>query len=59
VIFFFDQYQRSDTIWSPDSNWLVLSGRPLLDESGIWLIQTSTLETKLIGTGNLAFWSWQ
>jgi TolB protein len=57
VIYFFDQYQRSDTIWSPDSRALVLSGQPQLEQSGIWLFDIQTLEKEWIGAGDLAFWS--
>ncbi len=59
ILPYFDQYQRSGTIWSPDSHNLVLSG---LDESGVPGIFVTSVETGKslrIADGDLAFWSWK
>ncbi len=61
MLAFFDQYQRSTTIWSPDSKNLVLSGvlrRP--EGLGIWIVAASgNLEPRYLTDGVLAFWSWK
>jgi Tol biopolymer transport system component len=63
VMPYFDQYQHSATLWSPDSKNLVLSGYPLGNEPqqmGIWVIAASGgLEPRFLTEGTLAFWSWQ
>jgi Tol biopolymer transport system component len=60
IIPFFDQYQRSATIWSPDGNYLVIS---VLDDSGaegVFLVPSSgSLEARFLVPGRLAFWSWE
>lgn len=60
VIPFFDQYQRSATIWSPDSNNLVISA--LSGEDAIphlFVVAASgALNPRPIATGILGFWSW-
>lgn len=56
---YFDQYQRSGTIWSPDSKALVLAG---IDESGdhsIIVITAAGGKSQKIAAGDLAFWSWK
>jgi Tol biopolymer transport system component len=59
---YFDQYQKSVTVWSPDSRNLVLSGYPLGGETqalGVWVIAASgNLEPRFLVEGTLAFWSW-
>jgi Tol biopolymer transport system component len=64
VLPYFDQYQRSATIWSPDSKNLVLSGyMQSSDENadvGIWVAAASGgLEPRFLTEGDLAFWSWK
>lgn len=64
VMRFFDQYQRSATIWSPDSKNLVLSGGMSSAETGpqlgIWVVTASgNLEPRFLAEGDLAFWSWK
>jgi Tol biopolymer transport system component len=56
----FDQYNRSATIWSPDSNNIVLSGTPTVDGNPVILVVASsgTLEPRFLLDGLLAFWSW-
>jgi hypothetical protein len=56
----FDQYNRSTTIWSPDSNNIVLSGTPTIEGDPVILVVASsgTLEPRFLLDGVLAFWSW-
>jgi Tol biopolymer transport system component len=59
IIPFFDQYQHSGTIWSPDSQELVL---PVVDESGnsrIAVVGVDGAQSHPIADGDLAFWSWK
>jgi TolB protein len=65
MLTFYDQYQRSATLWSPDSKNLVLSGF-LLGSSdpnsdyGVWVAAaTGNLEPRFLAEGVLAFWSWK
>jgi len=56
----FTQFQKSATIWSPDSQNLVLSA--LLPEGApvIWVVRSSgRLEPRYLVNGVLAFWSWE
>ncbi len=56
----FDQYQRSATIWSPDSRNLVLPAYATDGEPGIWVAAASgKLALRYLADGVLAFWSWQ
>ncbi len=57
IIPFFDQYQHSGTIWSPDSQNLVL---PVIDTNGnsrIVVVGAGGGPTHPIADGDLAFWS--
>jgi Tol biopolymer transport system component len=61
ILPYFDQYHQSNTIWSPDSQSLVLSfinqeGNPSL---AIVNLAGEEPTTKLFGEGVLAFWSWK
>jgi TolB protein len=60
IIPFFDQHHQSSTIWSPDSNNIVLS---FLDDTGgpsIAVIAASgTLEPRYLAEGVFAVWSWK
>jgi len=57
---FFDQYQRSATIWSPDNNNLVISALDQDGEQGIYAIEIAeNSEARLLASGSLAFWSWK
>lgn len=57
---FFDQYQRSATIWSPDSKNVVVSAVSGEENRGIWVINASgQLDPRLVAPGSLAFWSWK
>jgi Tol biopolymer transport system component len=60
VIPYFDQYHQSTTIWSPDSNNLVLSFLTSENNPGIAIVAASgQLEPRLLAEGYLAFWSWK
>ena len=58
VLTFFNQYQHSATIWSPDSQNLVFSAQT--QEAPIILVisASGSLEPRVISNGVLAFWSW-
>lgn len=60
VLPYFDQYHQSTTIWSPDSNNLVLSFIDVDGNPGIAIVAASgQLEPRLLTAGYLAFWSWK
>lgn len=60
ILPFFDQYQRSATVWSPDSNNLVISALDQDGEHGIYAIEISeNSEARRLASGRLAFWSWK
>jgi Tol biopolymer transport system component len=57
---YFDQYHQSATIWSPDSNNLVVSFVTGEGQAGIAVVPASgQLEPRLLAPGYLAFWSWE
>jgi Tol biopolymer transport system component len=57
---FFDQYQRSTTIWSPDSQRLAISAYDGEGNPGIYILDVSgRLEFRHITQGQLAYWSWK
>ncbi len=58
ILPYFDQYNQSATIWSPDNNNLVLSFIANDGTSGIAVVAASgQLEPRLLTQGYLAFWS--
>ncbi len=57
MIPFFDQYQHSGTIWSPDSQNLVLSVTDTTGNSRIVVVGTGGGQSHPIADGDLAFWS--
>lgn len=60
VLPYFDQYHQSATIWSPDSNNLVLSFVDQEGNPGIAVVAASgQLEPRIISQGFIAFWSWR
>lgn len=60
ILPYFDQYHQSATIWSPDSNNLVLSFTDTENNPGIAVVAASgQLEPRLLAAGHLAFWSWK
>ncbi|HTX91864.1 MAG TPA: hypothetical protein VMC09_11685 [Anaerolineales bacterium] len=56
---FYSQYQRSDTIWSPDSQELVLPGVDSSGENAIYTVEADGSHFQKIADGDLAFWSWK
>jgi Tol biopolymer transport system component len=55
----FDQFQRSNTIWSPNSEYLVLSAINQEGVPGIWVVPASgRLPPRFITPGIIGFWSW-
>lgn len=55
---FWDQYVRSQTVWSPDGEQFVHVGRAGSGESGVWIHDASASgRSTLIADGDLAFWS--
>ncbi len=59
VLPFFDQYQRSGTIWSPDSKNLVLAGIDSSGNPGIFVVSADGGQSHKIADGDLAFWAWK
>ena len=60
VLPYFDQYHQSATIWSPDSNNLVLSFIDQNGNPGIAVVAASgQLEPRILTGGYLAYWSWK
>jgi Tol biopolymer transport system component len=60
ILPYFDQYAQSATIWSPDSNNLVLSFVDQEGNPGIAIVAASgQLEPRIISQGFIAFWSWR
>lgn len=60
TLLYFDQYQHSATIWSPDSKNLVLSSFTSRREPGVWIVAASgNLEPRYLTAGMMAFWSWK
>jgi len=60
ILPFFDQYQRSVTIWSPDSRRLVFSASEEDGTPGIFVVPSdgSSLPQR-IAQGGFALWSWK
>jgi Tol biopolymer transport system component len=55
---FFDQYNRSGSIWSPDGNWLVFSAVARGGFPGIYLGSASgNLKPRFVTRGDLGAWS--
>lgn len=60
MIAFFDQYQQSATIWSPDSKNLVVSGFYQSPNPEILIVPTeSNLQPRAISNGLIGYWSWR
>ena len=59
VLPFYSQYQRSATIWSPDSRNLVLSGIDLDGKNAIYTVGADGSHFQKIADGDVAFWSWK
>jgi Tol biopolymer transport system component len=59
ILPYLDQYQRSGTIWSPDSKNLVLAGVDSKEGPSIFVVNIAGDKSQRIAAGNLAFWSWK
>lgn len=60
VVPYFDQYHQSITIWSPDSNNLVISFIDQSGSPGLAVVPTSGItEPRLLVEGTYAVWSWK
>ncbi len=60
VLPYFDQYHRSATIWSPDSQELVVAGYEEERRAAIWVVPAHGLaEPRRLADGVVAFWSWR
>lgn len=57
---YFDQYQRATTIWSPDSNYLVVPAYTSADRQQLAIVPASgNFEPRYLVDAQLAFWSWE
>jgi hypothetical protein len=57
-ISYFDQYQRSATIWSPDSRNLVVAAARNEGGPGIFLVEAAgNLQPRYLAEGLMATWS--
>jgi Tol biopolymer transport system component len=57
---FFDQYQHSVSLWSPDSRHLVLSAVDGQENNGIFIVEAAAnLQPRLLAPGEIALWSWK
>jgi|SRR5271157_560017 len=59
ILPFYSQYQRSGTIWSPDSQDLVLSGVDSAGENAIYTVGADGSHLQKIANGDFALWSWK
>jgi len=63
VIPYFDQYDQSLTIWSPDSRNIVLSAYQDINGSQVPVVLVAEasghLDPRIIDAGWMAFWSWK
>ena len=59
IFLYYSQYLRSDTIWSPDSQELVLSGVDSAGGNAIYTVGADGSHFQKIADGDLAFWSWK
>ena len=58
VLPFFDQYQRSSTIWSPDSRFLAFTALTADGGPGVFVSRADgNITPRLIAAGDGAFWS--
>ncbi len=55
---YFDQYARSGTIWSPDSQYIVVSAYAPDGNPGIFVVPASGItDPRFLVDGSMAFWS--
>ncbi|MGB8645690.1 MAG: hypothetical protein WCF84_10660 [Anaerolineae bacterium] len=57
---YFDQYARSTTFWSPDSQQFVYTTVEANGDGSIWVADANGVNApRKIGDGGIAFWSWR
>lgn len=57
---YFDQYARSVTFWSPDSQHFVYTQREAQGQGSVWVIdRAENSQPRKIADGTLAVWSWK
>jgi Tol biopolymer transport system component len=57
---FFDQFQRSATIWSPDSRYIVVSAAASESTEGLFIVPASgDFEPRFLTEARVGFWSWE
>jgi len=60
MLLFFDQYQHSATLWSPDSQQLALSAKDAAGNPGVYVISASGVGgLRQIAEGDTAVWSFR
>jgi len=60
ILSFFDQYQHSISLWSPDSRNLVLSAQLPDGSPSIFVVEASgNLKPRYVADGYLGVWSWK
>jgi Tol biopolymer transport system component len=60
ILPYFDQYQHSATVWSPDGRDLVISAVDENGASGIYVVEVGeNQEPRYLADGTVAFWSWR
>ncbi|MFN3928271.1 MAG: hypothetical protein ACK4OK_01380, partial [Thermoflexus sp.] len=58
VLAFFDAFQQSVSLWSPDNRFVLIAAMEPDGEAGIYALHASGwLEPRRLGEGVLAFWS--
>jgi TolB protein len=59
ILYFFDQYQHSFSLWSPDSRNLLLSTQGENGDPALFVVEASgNLEPRFLADGFLGVWSW-
>jgi TolB protein len=60
LVQYFDQFAQSITLWSPDGQSLVYAGKPLVGQSGVYVIDAARpgAAPRYVGPGEFAIWSW-
>lgn len=60
IVPFFDQYQRSSTIWSPDSRLLAFTAVTPDGTAGVFVSHADgNTQPRFLASGDYAFWSWK
>lgn len=60
VLPYFDQFQRSATIWSPDSRLILFTALTAGGSPGLFVARADrTLTPRFLSSGDYAFWSWK